>query len=79
MEALSLIPSSLDNIGEEEKPRAWRERLFEVIRRVNEFFQDVVNTPIDGTLRPIVISLLTLAAFMLGALLFGWTHASCGP
>jgi len=79
MEALSLIPFSLDNIGEEVKPKAWRDRLIEVVRRVIEFFQDVADTPIEGTLWPIVISLITLAILMLGASLLGWRHAAAGP
>jgi hypothetical protein len=80
METLSLIPFSLDNLGDEIKPKAWRERLLEIVRRIIEFFQNVANTPIEGTLWPIVISLITLAAFMFGASLFGgWTHAAAGP
>ena len=59
MEALSFIQFSLDNIEEEVKPKPLRERLLEVVRRVIEFFQDVANTPIEGTWRLVVISLIT--------------------
>jgi hypothetical protein len=79
MEALNLIPFSLDNIGEDVKPKPWRERLFEIVRRVIEFFQDVANTPIEGTLWPIVLSLLTLSALLAIAYFTGWTHAAAGP
>ncbi len=79
METLSLIPFSLDNLGDEIKPMAWRERLLEIVRRIIEFFQNVANTPIEGTLRPIAISILTLAVLILGLILFGKTHAACGP
>jgi hypothetical protein len=79
MEALTLIPFSLDNLGEEVKPKPWRERLLDVVRRIIEFFQDVADTPIDGTLWPVVISLLFLAALVFGASILGWRHAAAGP
>ncbi len=79
MEALTLIPFSLDNIGEDVKPKPWRERLLEAVRRSVEFFQDVADTPIEGTLWPILLSLLALGTLILGAYLTGWTHAVAGP
>jgi hypothetical protein len=79
MEALSLTPFSLDNLGEDVKLKTWRKRQLEVVRRTVEFFQDVAVTPIVGTLWPVVLSLLALAALILGASLFGWEHAAAGP
>ena len=79
MEALSLVPFSLDNTGEDVKPKARRERLLDAVHRGIEFFQDVADTPIEGTLWPIVLSLLTLATLIAGAYFTGWTHAVAGP
>jgi len=79
MEALTLIPFSLDNLGEETKPKPLRERLLEAGHRVIEFFQDVADTPIEGIVWPIILSLLTLALFLVGAYLTGWEHAAAGP
>ena len=79
MEALSLTPFSLDNIGEEVKPKGLRERLLEAVHRAIEFFQDVAATPIEGTLWPTVLSLLTLTFLIAVAFLTGWTHAAAGP
>jgi hypothetical protein len=80
MEALTLIPFSLDTIGEDVKPKSWRERFLETVHRVIEFFQNVADTPIEGILWPIVISIITFAALILVASLAGgWTHAAAGP
>jgi hypothetical protein len=80
MEALTLIPFSLDSIGEDAKPKAWRERFLEAVHRIIEFFQNVADMPIEGTLWPIVISLLFLASLMFGSALFGgWMHVAAGP
>jgi hypothetical protein len=79
MEALSLIPFSLDNLGEEVKPKAWRERLLEVVRRVIEFFQDVADTPILGISWPIILSLVTFGLIVACIYLTGWEHSTAGP
>ncbi len=79
MEALSLTPFSLDYLEEQVKPKPWRERLLNVVRRTIEFFQDIAATPIEETLWPIVLSLLTLTFLIAFAFLTGWTHAAAGP
>ena len=79
MEALSLIPFSLDSIEEVTKPKPWRERLLEAVRRVVEFFQDIADTPIEGIALPIILTLVTLALFIAGISLTGWEHVATGP
>jgi hypothetical protein len=79
MEALSLIPFSLDSIEEAAEPKPWRDRLLEAVRRTVEFCQNIADTPIEGTLWPIVISLISLALLIAGAYLTGWEHAVAGP
>jgi hypothetical protein len=71
LEALSITPFALDKIVEEVNPKAWCHGLLDAVHRVIKFFQDIAATSIEGTLCPIVLSLLTLADLSLGASLMG--------
>jgi hypothetical protein len=79
MEALSLIPFHLEDIEDDVVSKSWRERLLLAIRYVAEFFQRVGETSIEGTVLPIVLTLLTFLLLITSVYLTRWEHAAAGP